>query len=389
MTEFVICEKNELVELASAVRSITGSSQSYYLKDLRPALLSGYLGDVPESVETEATRVADEVKSYQNENTITFITLSDLHLSAFNQQRIDSSLHAVQGAQLIKSMVPVDFTAILGDIVSGASTDTKELHIQNLISQMRNLRICDPDINLVGNHEPNVYHSDYCIVSPELYEYVGRYNRGTKPSDSEDRGYLFLDLEDKKLRIICLNTTDIKGEEAVQDTSISVEQVQWLISVLDMTDKSDWSIILLSHYPIHWSEPMTKILTILEKYNRGEYGYVTINGTQIEFNFYGKNDAKLIGTFHGHTHNYIHGYTASNILRMGTPNACYDMNNLYGTDESYSDNIRENFGDTITYEKTESKDTAFTVNVIDTQAKTVRSITFGSGPSENRVLSYT
>ena len=41
-----------------------------------------------------------------------------------------------------------------------------------------------------------------------------------------------------------------RTETAVQDTFISVEQANWIISTLDMTGKSGWGIIVLSHYPI-------------------------------------------------------------------------------------------------------------------------------------------
>ena len=346
--------------------------------------------NVPDYVQAEAARVASLVAAVQNENTISFIALSDLHARESHQ---DSIRHAAQAAGIIKGRIPIDFTAVLGDIAYGAYGDTCEAHMANLLTAAGILSAASPDLRLDGNHDSNIYVPEISLTPEHLHRYTCRFNNPRVTMPDTDRGYFHYDLADKKLRVICLNSADLKDispSDPRNGHHISAQQLSWLVSVLDMTGMEDWSMILLAHHPIHWAGAMENVLTLLDAYVAGAGAEVTADGQTVSCDFSGKNGAKLIGTFHGHTHNLISGRSGlGKIIRMGTPNACYDRNNEYGSASSYPDEtFRKNFGETATYAKTaDSKnDTAFVVYTIDTAAQAIYATCYGAG--YDRTVSY-
>jgi hypothetical protein len=370
------------------------------------ASLPSELGDVPTYVETEAQRVADIVAGLQNENTVSFIAMSDTHVAMNNAQNIASTTHVMQGAKLVSKKVPVDFAIMLGDLVSGAKTDSLEQHLTNLIGMLRNSSKLCP-IRMCGNHDNNVYNLQSYILADELYKYAGRFNKDvTKPEEEFERNYFYFDLEDKKLRVICLNTgdmNDIATDKLGDGCWIGEHQFNWLIDTLDMTGKTDWKIIVLSHHPIHWgNRAVQALLSMLDNYITGSSGNVVFDdiNVNIPYNFNGKNDAKLISTFHGHTHNLISGVAGeTNITRIGTPNACFGRNNEYGqTKYGYTETFVQKYGEVtvdengvstpIIYAKTANtaKDTAFCVYTIDFEKEKIYATCYGAG--HDRELSY-
>ena len=170
---------------------------------------------------------------------------------------------------------------------------------------------------------------------------------------------------------------------------MSAAQFQWLVDTLSGAGTAGMTrILLLSHHPLHWYGYMPSVLNVLNAYIGGTSGSVTVNGTAISYNFSGKNSAQLIGTFHGHTHNFINGKVGDNeIVRMGTPNACFSRSNEYGS-SAYPEDFRAKYGETTTYGKTanSASDTAFVVNVVDFNSKVIHSVCYGAG--YDRTISY-
>ena len=385
--------KNEtLTSLADEIQNKTGLSDSLTLDQMviDIASLPGRLSDVPAYVKTEAKRVADVVAALQGDDTMSFICLSDTHVST-SAQAIASALHAAQGARIISDLVPIDFTAVLGDVVTGAAGETKAQHVANHMASLRATSVLDPALRLSGNHDANIYSAEAYQTAADVYRYTGRFTRAVKPSAETDRNYFYFDAEDKKTRVICLNTADLKDipASAPQDGHhISAAQFAWLVQALDMTGKTGWRVIVLSHHPLHWYGSMPSVQTILEAYINGASGSITADGATVSYNFSGKNAAKLVGTIHGHTHNLISGKAGNNnIVRMGTPNACFSRNNEYGS-SSYGEAFREKYGETMTYSKTanSAKDTAFCVYTIDFAKEVISATCYGAG--YDRVMSF-
>lgn len=386
-----------LAVIADAIRAKTGLTDALSLEQmaLDVAAAPALPGDVPDYVRTEAERVADAVRALQNENTLSFIAFSDTHIG--NDSHDVSITHAMQAAQIIAGRIGPDFITHLGDHVTGAAADSLGTHLDNLTRALQTEAIVSPTLRLVGNHDANSYNAASYLSAEDTDKYIGRYARNVvKPSAEPERGYFYMDIESKKTRVICLNTADQKGiaqADTVDGHFVSAAQLAWLVSALNMTGKSGWRIIVLSHHPIHWYNSMTNVLTVLDAYVAGSSGSVTSGGTAVSYNFSGKNAAKLVATFHGHTHNLIHGKAGTaEIIRMGTPNGCYGRNNEYGSASSYPDpqytEFRAKYGEGTTYSKTSgsAKDTAFCVYIIDFAAETVYATCYGAG--YDRVMSY-
>lgn len=396
---------SKLTAIADEIRGKTGLSDAITLDQMAIDIASipTTTKDVPSYVQTEAERVAAAVRALQSDNTVSFIAITDSHIGT-GSQSIESVTHAAQAASIVSGLVPIDFTAVLGDTVTGGVNDDMETHLGNLTRSLRALAYAAPTLRLVGNHDANPYNADSFITADEVYMRMGRFTTvATKPSAETDRGYFYYDLAERSVRIICLNSADLKGISAsevytLDGHHISAVQFAWLVSALDMTGKDGWSVIVLSHHPLHWYGSMPNVLTILEAYIAGTSGSITADSTTVSFDFAGKNAAKLLGTFHGHTHNLIHGTVGdSEIVRMGTPNACFGGNNSYGS-SSYGDSFREKYGEVtveadgsltaVNYDKTanSAKDTAFCVYTIDTEEEVIYATCYGAG--YDRALSY-
>lgn len=387
-----------LTSIADEIRGKTGLVDEMTLEQMAidAASLPGRLVDVPSYVQAEAKRVAAAVKALQNENTISFIAMSDVHVGSDAQSRA-SALHAAQGAKIISKLVPIDFTAVLGDVVTGAASDSLTVHLGNHMYALRTTAIVDPALRLSGNHDANIYNADCYQTAEDVYRFTGRFSRGVKPSTEVERNYFYFDLTEKKTRIICLNTADLKDIPAIGSNGnagnkdghhISAAQFEWFISALDMTGKTGWRVIVLSHHPLHWYGSMPNVLTLLDAYVAGASGSITADSASISYDFAGKNAAKLVATFHGHTHNLIHGKAGTaEIIRMGTPNACYGRSNEYGS-TAYGEDFRSKYGETTTYNKTANSatDTAFCVYTIDFADEVVYATCYGAG--YDRIMSY-
>lgn len=382
-----------LAAIADAIRAKTGLTDTMSLEQmaLDVAAAPALPGDVPDYVRTEAERVADAVRALQNENTLTFIAFSDTHMG--NGSYDVSVTHAMQAAQIIAGRVGADFVAHLGDHVTGAASDSLDTHLDNLTRALQAEAIVSPTLRLVGNHDANAYNAASYLSAEDTDKYIGRYSRGvTKPASEPERGYFYVDIEAKKTRVICLNTADLKGiaqANASDGHNVSGEQLKWLGNyALAMGGKEGWRVIVLSHHPIHWYGSMGNVLTVLDAYVAGESCTVTAGNSTTTLHFSGENDAELVATFHGHTHNLIHGLAGTaEIIRMGTPNGCFTRSNEYGS-SSYGEDFRNKYGETTTYAKTanSAKDTAFCVYTIDFEARAVFATCYGAG--YDRVMSY-
>lgn len=357
--------------------------------------------NIPAYVRGEAERVAGVVKSLQNANTVSFIAVTDIHAqptdTTTKQNYAEGIKHCAQAIQLVRGLVPIDFAASLGDFVYGSVGETAETHRENLMRAMRVLSMAAPDFRLLGNHDAHYHVADSYMERGDIYRYCARFNGGLAiaPDTEADRGYFYADLADKKLRVICLNTADL--DPATIPTSanrdghyVSATQLRWLVGLLDMTGKSDWGIVILSHHPVHWGQkyptvnsPMNIVLGMLEAYVAGTSGSAVtqVEGETITYDFSGKNAARLIGTIHGHTHNLIHDYQGDHrIIRLGTPNACQDRTNEYGS-SAYDEKHRALFGEATTYPKSPNSaaDTAFVVYTVDLNQQVIYATCYGAG----------
>jgi hypothetical protein len=250
--------------------------------------------------------------------------------------------------------------------------------------------------------------NDY-LDADELFPLYGAYNRGAVfHNGNKERGYCYRDFEDWKLRVICLNTSDLKDltpSDSARPICVSTTQGRWFAETLDMSSKtnaSEWSILILSHAPLDWGKACIYLCDILKAYvEGGTCNAVTHDGVTITYNYSGKNAATIIGNCHGHNHNFkvdylrrlVSGSTteAISIKRFCIPNACFERSNERGENglESGTDGVFDiEYGEETSYEKVAGteKDTAFCVVTIDTVARKIYADCYGAGI--DREISY-
>ena len=356
--------------------------------------------NTPAYVKEEATSVIEDVKRKSDKNDLVFVVVSDMHNASYGEltdsvvaQVKESNLHAMQGMKLIASEIDLDFAANLGDIAwGGTNTTTKQGvdSIKELVNDYKELMTFTDLIIVPGNHDSLLYSYDKngkYLSDNEVASLIGSYG--------------YKDFEDKKIRVIYLNTSEI-GELTITGSGsaegMTAKQLQWFANTLDLSDKkdaTDWGILILSHHPLDWGS-IIPAANCLNKYVTGDdFDYIH-NGTRVYYDYKGKNAAYVIGQIHGHTHclnvdniHYIKDGKAipSTVRRVAIPNASFYRNNEYGVN-SQTEYFGIEFGEKETYaKKKDSKtDTAFDVVIIDKNDKQIRIINYGAG--YNRSVCY-
>ena len=312
---------------------------------------------VPAYVSDEAERLAKVVQSRQNGNTITFLACSDLHYSSTVStavQQEESLTHCGQAMELIRKTVHVDFAAMLGDLVwDGAET------VDRALGAMRFVNRCVypgflgiPGFRARGNHDC-LYSDATGLTDSQIFANVGAFNAGAVfDENNRQGGYCYRDFEDRKLRVICLNTSENdRGNFAVSEA-----QNAWLQGALNVGE--GWKIILLSHHPLDWAGSNTNVMQTV------------------------KAASNILCAFHGHLHNFkVDGLTGTAWNRIAIPNACFGRENEYGQNGRTENDEGIEFGETTTYAKTAAsgQDTSFCVVTLDLGAKLAYVDHYGAG----------
>ena len=415
-----IINEQSLFNIGNAVRAKSGNISLRTLQQLETDILSLKSvpnENIPDYIYTESKRLAEVVKSHQSPNSVSFICCSDLHEDGTKT----ISKHNAMAAYLVKKYAQIDFGVFLGDHIRGGSSDTETTSLTQYKSLLPQLAWwCDASVN--GNHDNGMGWWDGFLTAESLYQLIGRNAVNVvKPETETDRGYYYFDVPQKNFRVIMLNTNDLKGIE-VKDHSVSdsycdghrvsVPQLQWFAQTLAAIPEG-YRFIVCSHEPIHWFDytytdangttwdMAQKWRIILDAYAGGTSFSITQDGQTVSGDFSNSNKGVLIGTFHGHTHNFIDGkYGDNSIIRVSTPNACNGRTNEYGYlpanptqeqlefAEKYGE-LDENGNRVTEYFKTAvgtAKETAFVVNTIDFDNQVIYSDYYGAGHS--RVIAY-
>ena len=440
----VLVTQSKIEDIADRLRVKTNISGDISLEQMQidaAGTPSRITEPIPDYIVTEARRVANAVKTNQESctNYVSFITLTDIHHLITDDVQSASDVttsatvlkHCAMGAYLVSRYADVDFGIMLGDYINGGTVDPKEFAKQEYL-EVLNYFSASIDLMTQGNHDCGMGKWSDFLSSTELYNRIGRFAKNpVRPLTEADRGYYYYDVPGKKFRVIVLNTNDIKGmaikpyvyPKYFDGHRVSMVQLKWFRDVL-LAMPSDYAFIVCSHEPIHWedweytdannvtwacsqawrdildayvTQTQKTVSYTIEHESRDDEVKTVIDGETLTVDFRNTTPATLVGTFHGHTHNFITGkYGNGEIVRIGNPNACYGRTNEYARD-SYSQKTRERYGEldnqgnrVTAYEKsnlgTAATETAFVVNTIDLDNKIIYSDYYGAG--HNRVISY-
>ena len=339
--------------------------------------VAGAVDDMTDYVKAEADSLVSRIVPAQGNRVFTLAAITDLHYG--NGDYTDGVLHASQALAYINKQIALDAFAVLGDYTDGYPADNVDnafgdcRAVNSLLAPMESV----PNLRIQGNHD---FYSGYAQL---VHYHIQAYSEGVTWGDKVG-GYFYRDFADKRLRIICVNTTETDNA----NIGVSTTQYTWFVNALDLSAKSDsaeWQILVLSHHPLDWyvSDGTYRFAYILEAYTKGTSG--SVGG--VAYNFSGKNSATLIGNIHGHIHNLLVGYinkgnvdtsNPTKVLRVCTPEACINRANQYSGA----------WAEATTYNKTKNsaKDTSFVVYCIDLDAQSIKAFCYGAG--YDREISY-
>ena len=379
--------------IADAIREKTGGAETYKIAQMGDAVRSIpskdniVHADIPDYIKTAALEVAKKVQAVRTSESIVFIAASDAHQLDTSADIVNGNKHAGMAMKALAYILPgIDFACYLGDYTAGSATTTLDegrKHFAEINADIGEAFKGVPQFRTLGNHDALQYSKaqNGSVLSPaELYNVVGAYNAGAIMG-STTSGYCYRDFNNKKLRVICLNTAENSEKEYVSDA-----QKLWFANTLKAVGaKAGWNVLILSHHPLDWGG-VCVLSNIVKAYVDGSSITVSSGNT---INFSGSNSAKILAAIHGHVHcfkaaklNAIASGTGTeyNIWRVATPNMCFARNNEYGTNGS-AEYYGIEFGETTTYNKTanSAKDTAFVVNVVNPSQQKIYSYCYGAG----------
>lgn len=394
-------EEASVQDIAAAIREKTGGTETYKIAQMGNAVRSIpskdniIHADIPDYIKMEALEVAKKVQAVRTSESIVFIAASDAHQLDTSADIVNGNKHAGMAMKALAYILPgIDFVCYLGDYTAGSNTTTIEegkRHFAEINADIDEAFAGIPQFRTLGNHDPLGYsysqNGNY-LNQATLYELVGKYNAdGTTVMGSTTGGYCYRDFTNKKVRVICLNTSEMTSASSGGAENMTAEQKLWFANTLKSAGSkgSDWGIIVLSHHPLDWGN-ILMASNIVHAYVEGGSITVTSGNT---INFSGSNSAKFLGAFHGHVHcfkaaklNYIANSvgTEYQAYRVAVPNMCFSRNNEYGQNGK-NEYYGIEFGETTTYNKTanSANDTAFVVNVINPSQQKIYSYCYGAG----------
>lgn len=384
-------------DIAVAIRERTGGAETYKIEQMGNAVRgiprkdNIVHADIPDYIKAEALEVAKKVQAVRTADSIVFVAASDAHQLDTSAGIVSGNQHAGMALKALAYMLPgIDFCCYLGDYTWGASTTTiadMKQHIAEINKDIDEAFRGMPQFRTVGNHDAGAYaaaQNGTTIPDAELYQMIGKYCDGAT-FGSTTAGYCYRDFDSKKLRVICLNTSESLTESSASTGHVSDTQAAWFAETLKAVGaKTGWRVLTLSHHPLDWSV-VSVCPNIVKAYVTG--GSITVGGKTV--NFANANSAQFLCAFHGHVHcfkaaklNGISGNTATefNAWRVAIPNMCFSRNNEYGQNGK-GEYYGVEFGEETTYNKTAgtADDTAVVVNVINPAAHKIYSYCYGAG----------
>lgn len=395
--------ENSITATADAIRAKTGTTDKI-VWDMDTGFTSAIneltseqintAGNIPANLKVAALEVAKKVNAVRKSDSIVFMAMSDSHhtgeQSDTSWQTLTnlSNLHAGMAAKVLSYALDLDFVCHLGDLTFGHGTTTSALlhqQIGEMNGWLDEAWAGIPRFQTVGNHDTGYYAYTSGNAPLETNDYLfsvfGKYCEGAEYG-STTYGYCYRDFEDKKLRVICLNTSE--GDSLNASYECSPAQLLWFAQTLKSVGaQSGWNVIVLGHYPLDYYN-MHDATAVVKAYVDG--ASITLDGTTV--NFSGSNKAKFVANFHGHTHCFkiakLNALNAStkvateyDALRIGTPNSGYYRNNHQEGPNPYGLYFEEE----VTYDKVNDgvNDTAFVVNVITPSEEVIHSFCYGAG----------
>ena len=424
-TEFAAKLAQEIPSIDSTLTQSGQAADAAAVGNRLSALSDGDV--VPDYVQTEAESVSAKVQADRKAGSLVLPIFTDFHIWADDAKTDESYVNtrssvvlAGQALSELRKRVGFDAAAMLGDYTWGGKPYTAEQIMADITYVKRTFADGLKGVTtawLTGNHDINYpANRDRIVTADEQYAYIAANSPElVRDPDNLAGNYGYLDFQNQRIRLVCLNTTDVMEEfpdvDGADHTSenIGEKQAKWFATkALDFSDKSDvssWGIVILSHHPISIFLNRGFILKLLEAYKNSESGSVTANFTPypgypavnytIDYDYTGVEKARILCNIHGHIHNCAYGYmsSAENVtpwmLRLCIPQVCFTRNNeaATSTDTNYAQKYGEfdSDGNPVYYQKTAgtAQGTSFCVVDINKADRMVHAYIYGAGIDRN------
>lgn len=382
-------DSSTLLGIADAIRLKNDESNTYETDEMKKHILR-LMGNAPSYVFAEAQNTASRVNAKTASNSLVFAAISDNHVNVggtYEAQTKTAIRHAGMAIEQIENLVDLDFVVNLGDNYWGENTIlSNALKEQAYVNDSIYGAFYDvPQFRLIGNHDQN--NQSAVVPTAQVYADNGAYCNYDVTGNTKQRGYGYKDFTAKKVRVICLNTSDYWNLRG--GYGMSYEQKAWLMSALDLSSKSDatkWKIVILSHIPLDFPQSYDyntypEVKAILDAYVSGGSVSITVNSSYavgetasgtISYNYSGKNKAKLLCNIHGHVHNNCYAKMAgNNVYRIATPTACPKLASKTKYEGYSVSSIPSMTAET-------AAETSVTCYVIDLDSEIIHSIGYGA-----------
>ena len=308
----------------SDVLSKNLSLEEYYIENIQSAL--------------------PEYESKIGNNNLTFTMMSDPHLRTNASHIVEN----VEASSAWANLVGNDFVMISGDFIIGDLDKQTSLGLIDTAIEAAGSYGSVPVYAVKGNHDTNedykigtdpdtgkaVYSTVDRITEKEFYDHAIAHSEATIVTDPNNPygGYYYVNFPQQKIRMVCLNTTEIRNDVDILNSTkndfrrngaFSIEQLTWVADVaLQVPD--GWAVMMVSHIPpIKGSDVGVEdettadapfhtrgiknnaLTTICEAFVNGEKGSVKVpqNGNKtITYDFSAQGEGEFIGHFSGHVH---------------------------------------------------------------------------------------
>lgn len=275
--------------------------------------------------------------------------MSDPHLRLNASHIVDN----IEASSAWANLVGNDFIMISGDFIISDLDKSTSLGLIDTAIEAAGSYGSVPVYAVKGNHDTNedykigtdpetgkaVYSTVDRITEIEFYEHAIAQSETTIVTDPANPygGYYYVNFPKQKIRMVCLNTTEIRNDvdifnstksEFRRNGSCSVEQLTWVANVaLQVPD--GWAVMMIAHIPpitganvgvenettadapFHTrgirNASLTSLLEAFEAKGKGSVTTKTfINGVaknvSVSYDFTSLQDVEFIGYFSGHVH---------------------------------------------------------------------------------------
>ena len=388
----IIAAEESIAENATDIESLSAKTASLEA-EVAEIKANGVV--VPDGVQTAASALVDKALSRGDSRILRFLVSTDAHQDNTNALITKGNRELGQAHGEILKLMGVDFVANLGDITWGATGSSNESVLEEAKTfngfMLEHLR-GQTQIWTEGNHETAL------LTESQIHGLMYSHNKElVQNPDQWIDGYGYMDFPNQKVRVICLNTDQATGNDT---SGVSDNQLTWFAeTALDMSGKSDWSVITMSHHPLDFNNiTMYKnCVWVLEAFLEGTaLDFTTNTGTKIDVD-YGDKSCQYVGHFHGHAHAFsvvkmqkwvgTNAYEEVDAWEICIPNACYTRNNQYAQDAYAGQYVQRYVTDT-TYNKSDEdgKRTSFNLLTVCLDERKIYADNYGAGI--DREISY-